>query len=183
MMYFGSREVVAIALFSALWGVLGSIFAPIVFRMTGLPILCDMIGFAILTLAVWWIRKLGAVSTVGVIATLINFVLNPGGVHFLGFTVASVVFDVVSKLVGYERSFKNSLSITISMLPISVLSAAVAGLIIGIFFMAAPALVKWGGVIGWIELHAIGGVVGGVVGIALVKALSVRGVQRVDVKT
>jgi len=80
-----------------------------------------MNGFAILTLAVWWIRKLGAVSTVGVIATLINFVLNPGGVHFLGFTVASVVFDVVSKLVGYERSFKNSLSVTVSMLTISVL--------------------------------------------------------------
>lgn len=182
MTYFNSREVAAIALFSALWGVLNSIFAPIVFRMFGLPILCDLIGFATLTLALWWIRKFGVATVVGLIATVINFVFNPYGVHFLGFTVASIVFDVTTKLVGYDRSFKNSLFTTVSMLFVSVLSATVAGLIIGTFFLTAPVLTQWGGVMGWAGLHAVGGVVGGFIGITLVTGLASRGVQRMGVK-
>jgi len=182
MTYFNTREIAAIALFAALWGVLNFIFAPMVFRMTGLPILCDMIGFAILTLTVWWVRKFGVATAVGLIATVINFIFNPGGVHFLGFMAASIVFDISANLIGYNRSFKNSSFVAVTMLPVSVLSAAVAGLIIGTFFMAAPALAKWGGVLGWAGLHAVGGVVGGFVGIALVTALVARGVRRVDVK-
>jgi hypothetical protein len=182
MTYFDSREVAAIALFSALWGVLNSIFAPIVFRMFGLPILCDMVGFAILILTVWWIRKLGASTTVGIIATVINFIFNPGGVHFLGFTAASILFDITAKLIGYDRCFKKLLFTTISMLSVSVLSAAVAGLIIGTFFMAAPALDNWGGVLGWAGLHSVGGIIGGVIGIVLVTGLDARGVRRTDVK-
>jgi hypothetical protein len=179
--YFGSREAAAIALFSALWGVLNSIFAPIVFRMFGLPILCDMIGFAALTLAVWWIRKFGVATVVGLVATVINFGFNPYGVHFLGFTAASLVFDVTARLVGYDRAFKNSLFATVSGLCASVLSAAVAGLIIGAFFMAAPALASVGGIIGWAGLHAVGGIIGGFIGVTLVVGLTARGVRRLDV--
>jgi hypothetical protein len=180
MTYFDSREVAAIALFAALWGVLSSIFAPIVFRMFGLPILCDMIGFAILTLTVWWIRKFGAVTAVGLIATVINFIFNPGGTHFLGFTAASIVFDITARLIGYDRCLKKPLFVTVSMLSVSVLSAAVAGLVIGTFFMATPALAAWGGVLGWIGLHVAGGVIGGFIGITLVTGLSTRGVRRMD---
>lgn len=182
MTYFDSHEVAAIALFSALLGVLNSIFAPIVFRMFGLPILCDMIGFAVLTLTVWWIRKFGATTVVGLIATVVNFIFNPYGVHFLGFSAASIVFDITAKLIGYDRIFKNSLFVTVSMLFVSVLSAALAGLIIGTFFMAAPALARWGGVLGWAGLHAVGGVIGGFIGITLVTGLAARGVRRMDVK-
>jgi len=182
MNYFDSREVAAIALFAALWGVLSSIFAPIVFRMFGLPILCDMIGFAILTLTVWWIRKFGAATAVGIIATVVNFIFNPYGVHFLGFMAASIVFDITAKLIGYDRNFRNSLFTTASMLPVSVLSAAVAGLIIGSFFMATPALARWGGVLGWVGLHAVGGIIGGFIGIALVTGLAARGVRRMEWK-
>ena len=182
MNYFDSREVAAIALFAALWGVLSSIFAPIVFGMFGLPILCDMIGFAILTLTVWWIRKFGAATAVGIIATVVNFIFNPYGVHFLGFMAASIVFDITAKLIGYDRNFRNSLFTTASMLPVSMLSAAVAGLIIGSFFMATPALARWGGVLGWVGLHAVGGIIGGFMGIALVTGLAVRGVRRMEWK-
>jgi len=182
MPYYSSREIAAVALFAALWGVLNSIFSPIVFRMFGLPILCDMIGFAILTLTVWWVRKFGAATAVGLIATVINFIFNPGGVHFLGFMAASIVFDITAKLIGYDRCFKRLSFATVSMLSISVLSAAVAGLIIGAFFMAAPALAKWDGVLGWAGLHAVGGVIGGFIGVALVAGLATRGIQRIDVK-
>ncbi|MBS7632677.1 hypothetical protein KEJ15_03525 [Candidatus Bathyarchaeota archaeon] len=150
--------------------------------MFGLPILCDMIGFAVLILSAWWIRKFGAVTAVGLIATVVNFVFNPGGFHFLGFTAASIVLDAMTRLAGYDRCFKSSLSTMVSMFSVSVLSAAVAGLIISIFFMVAPALARWGGVLGWAGLHAVGGIVGGFVGITLVTGLSIRGVRRVGVK-
>jgi len=182
MPYFKSREVAAIALLSALWGVLNSIFAPIFFSMTGLPLLCDLIGFAVLVLTVWWIRKPAAASAVGIIATAINFIFNPGGTHFLGFTAASIVFDVIAYIIGYERIFKNQFVTTASMLPVSIGSAAVAGLIIGSFFMAGPALAKWGGVLGWAGLHAVGGFIGGFVGVIVVTTLASRGINRAEVK-
>jgi hypothetical protein len=182
MAYFNTREVAAITMFAALWGVLSSIFAPIVFQMFGLPILCDMIGFAVLILSVWWIRKFGAVTAVGLIATVVNFVFNPSGFHFLGFTAASIVFDITARLMGYDRCLRKPSSVTVSMLSVSVLSAAAAGLIIGTFFMAAPALARLGGVLGWVGLHATGGAIGGFIGITLATGLSTRGVRRMEVR-
>jgi hypothetical protein len=183
MTRFDTREIAVIGLFSALWGVLNSIFAPVVFRMFGLPILCDMIGFATITLTVWWIRKFGAATAVGIIATVVNFIFNPYGVHFLGFLAASIVFDITARLIGYDRSLSKPLFTAVSMLFVSVLSAAVAGFVIGTFFMAAPALAIWGGVLGWAALHAVGGVIGGFIGVTLVVALVTRGVRKMDVRT
>ena len=175
--YYNSRDIAVIALFSALWGVLNSIFSPIVFQMFGLPILCDMIGFAVLSLTVWWVRKPGAASMVGLIATVINFVFNPGGVFFLGFTVASIVFDVVTFPLKYDRYFRKVPFTSVLLFSVSVLSAAVAGMIIGTYFMVAPALAKWGGVLGWSSLHAVGGIIGGSIGVALVLGLAARGAR------
>jgi hypothetical protein len=180
--YFNTREIAAIALFSALWGVINSVFAPVIFQMFGLPILCDMVGFAALTLTFWWVRKFGAATAVGIIATVINFMLNPYGVHFLGFTAASIVFDLVTSLVGSDRIFKTTAVTTVSMLAVSTLSAAFAGLIIGYFFMAAVAMYRWGGIFGWAALHAVGGIIGGFVGVALITGLTVRSVQKIDQK-
>jgi len=173
-MYFDSRDVAAIALCAALWGVLNSVFSPIFFRMFGLPILCDLIGFTTLAVAVWWTRKFGATTLIGLIATAINFLFNPGGTHFLGFTAASIVFDLAARLVGYENSFRKPIFSIASMVPISTLSAAIAGYIIGTFFMVAPALERWGGVLGWAALHAVGGIIGGAIGAVLVNALASR---------
>jgi len=177
MPYFRSIDLAAIALSASLWGVLNSIFSPIFFQMFGLPFLCDLIGFSVLTVAVWWTRKLGSVILIGLIATMINFIFNPGGIHFLGFTAAGVIFDIAAWLLRYDNIFRKTTNIAISMVAISTLSAAVAGFIIGIFFMVAPALAKWGGVLGWAGLHAVGGVMGGVIGVLLVTALIARGIQ------
>ena len=174
MAYFTSREIAEISICAALWGVLNSIFSPIFFSMFGLPFLCDLIGFSVLTVAAVWIRKFGAITMVGLIATVINFMFNPGGVHFLAFTVASVVFDLLVKLFGYNIVFKKPIYVAASMLPISIFSAALAGYIIGTFFMSGPALTMWGGVLGWAGLHAVGGAIGGAIGVALVIALISR---------
>lgn len=158
---------------ATLWGVLNTIFAPIFFRMFGLPFLCDLIGFSVLILAAWWIRKFGSITLIGLIATAINFGLG-GGFHFIGFTAASIFFDVATRLIGYGSSFKKS-SLTLPiMITISIASAALAGFIIGTFFMPGPALANWGGVFGWAALHSIGGVIGGIIGIFLILALNSR---------
>lgn len=164
MPYFNSRDVAAIAICSALWGVLNSTLSPIFFQVFHLPFLCDLIGFASLILAVWWTRKFGTATAVGIIATVINFLFRPDAFFFLGFTVASLVFDVLTRLLGYRNCFERALTGTVSLVLISVFSAALAGSIIGLFFMPAPALTSWGGVLGWAALHAVGGVIGGIIG-------------------
>lgn len=135
-----------------------------------------MIGFISLILVAWWTRRFGAVTSVGLIATVINFVFRPGAFHFLGFIAASVLFDVLVVLVGYKNAFERRLIGAISLISASVLSAALAGLIIGSLFMTAPALAMWGGFLGWAGLHGMGGVIGGAIGITLTKALTARGI-------
>jgi len=174
MVYFSSRDIAAIAMLAALWGVLNSIFSPIVFSITHLPLLCDLIGFTVLTIAAWWIRKTGAITAIGLIATIINFALSPQALIFLGFTAAAFVFDIASGLTGYSNFFAKPLRTTTAAIGISTLSAAVAGYIIGSFFMAGPALSAWGGASGWAGLHAVGGVIGGTIGAFLVTALNSR---------
>ncbi|MBN1682135.1 hypothetical protein JW865_01110 [Candidatus Bathyarchaeota archaeon] len=173
-MYFNTKELAGITICASLWGVVNSIFSPMFFSMFGLPLLCDLIGFSVLVLATLWMRKFGAITMVGLVATVINFTFNPGGIHFLGFTTASIAFDVLTNIVGYNRIFRKSINVVLSLLPISILSAALAGYIIGTFFMVTPALIKWGGVLGWAGLHAIGGTIGGSIGVALVLALMSR---------
>jgi len=175
--YFSTRDVAAIAICGALWGVLNVLFAPTFFRATGLPFLCDLIGFAILILGAWWIRKPGALTIVALIATLINLGLGTG-IQILGFLAASVFFDVVMAIIGYGRAFKKPAYTAVTMMIIAIASAAVAGVIIGTLFMVgAPLLAQWGGVAGWAGLHMIGGVIGGIIGTTLVIALKKRSIN------
>ena len=174
MAYFSTREIAAIAVLAALWGVLNSIFSPMVFSLTHLPLLCDLIGFSILTVAAWWIRKFGAITAIGLIATIINFAVSAQPIMFLGFTAAAFVFDVSAGFAGFNNFFAKPLQTTTAALGISTLSGAIAGFIIGTFFMAAPALSAWGGASGWALLHAVGGVIGGAIGASLVAALRSR---------
>src|SRR5512135_227546 len=131
MGYFSSRQLAGIAIFAALWGVLNSFFSPVVFSLTRLPLLCDLIGFAVLTVAVWWTRRFGAATAIGLIATAVNFVLNPQAFVFLGFTAAAFVFDALGAVAGYNNVFAKSRITTFAGVGISTVSAAVAGLIIG----------------------------------------------------
>lgn len=173
MPYFNTRDIAAIALCASLWGVLNSLISPIFWQMTHLPLLCDLIGFTVLAITVWWVRKLGSATAVGLIATAINFILVPAGTQFLGFMAASIVFDVAARLVGYN-AFQKPLQSVVTLIPISTLSAAVAGYLIGTFFMVAPDLARSGGVLGWAGLHAVGGIIGGAIGVVLINSLRTR---------
>ena len=176
MAYFRTRDLAGITIFAALWGVLNVTISPIFFQAFNLPFFCDVAGFSALVLAVWWVRKAGTATFVGTIALVINLVFRPTALHFFGFFVASIVFDGLVLLLGYERVFEKKLLGSIGFFAVSVFSAAVAGLIIASFFMAPVALVGWGGVLGWAGLHAIGGAIGGAIGVSLMSALIARGI-------
>jgi len=176
MPYLGSREISAIALFAALWGVLNWTVAPIFWRLTHLPILCDMLASSLLILTVWWTRRLGAATLMGLVATLLNFILRPGALHFLGFTAASVVFDVATYIAGYDKLSRRGLGSAL-LVAASIISTFIAGLIIGSLFMNPIFLSKrYGGVLFFALLHAAGGVIGGLLGAAIVAGAEVRGV-------
>jgi hypothetical protein len=134
--YFNARDIAGIAMCAALWGVINSIFAPVFFSIFHVPFFCDMIGFAVLILAAWWIRKPGAITIIGVIATLINFALVANPYHFLGFTAASIFFDFALAISGLGKLFDKKSGTIASIMAISIISAAIAGYIIGTFFMA-----------------------------------------------
>ena len=177
MAYFTSRDIVAISMCAALWGILNSIISPVFWTVTHLPFVCDLIGFTCLTIAVWWTRKIGAATTVGLIATIINFIIRPTSTQFLAFLAASILFDLTTRIVGYKTCFGNLKVSVISLITLSVLSGTFAGSIIGPFFIAPGIIIQvYGTVILFIILHAIGGLLGGTLGVILVKAIESRGV-------
>jgi hypothetical protein len=148
MNYFTSRDIAPIAMCTALWSVLSAYIAPIFWRTTSMPFFCDMLGVVSLTFSLWWIRKFGAVS---------------------------VIFDVLARLIGYQNCLEKPIISVISLLFASIASTAVAGVVIGTFFMNPNFLVTmFGGVAFFSVLHAAGGVIGGTIGLMLTKALSTR---------
>jgi riboflavin transporter FmnP len=78
MSYFSTRELAAISLSAALWAVFNWLVSPIFWQLTHLPILCDMVGVTVLIVTLWWTRKPGAGATMGLIATVLNFIFRPG---------------------------------------------------------------------------------------------------------
>ncbi|MEM3641204.1 MAG: hypothetical protein QXH37_04725 [Candidatus Bathyarchaeia archaeon] len=175
MAYFTSKQVAAIAITAALYGVLSAYIAPIFWGATHLPFFCDTLGTFAFILILWWVRKFGAVIAVGVIATIVTLTLNPYSTQFFGFTTASMVFDILTKFIGYKNSLEKPKLSVISLLFTSVASTATAGTIIGYIFMNPNFLMQWfGGIAFFIILHATGGVIGAIVGITLTKALSTR---------
>jgi len=176
MAYFNSRDIAAITLCADIWAVLNAVVSPVFFQLTLLPFMCDLIGFASLILALWWTRKFGTATATGLIVTVLNFAFNPKATFFFGFTAASIVFDILAKLIGYKNCFDKPSITPLSLLVLSIVSAAVAGSIIGLFFMEPQILAARGGVIVWAGLHAVGGFIGGAIGSVVVGGLRARGI-------
>jgi len=164
----GTDDIAVIAMSAAFWSVLNATLAPVFWQATRLPIFCDLLAMISLMIAVWWVRKLGAATLVGLLATLLNFILRPGALHFLGFTAASVVFDILSRVAGYERCFSGKRG-SILLMVTGTASTWVAGLIIGTFFMGRDTPLAW-----FSALHATGGMIGSLLAISLVKTLEMR---------
>jgi len=174
MPYFKTRDIVAISMSAAVWGVLSSAIFPIFFTLTSLPILCEMTAFAAVIIVVWWTRKPGAATATGLVATLVNLAIRPTAMHFLGFTAASILFDGLTRLMGYKVCFGNPRTGVMGIAFASLVSSAVAGVIIGSLFMPPNLLNAAGGLTVFSALHVAGGAIGAAIGISLVRALEVR---------
>jgi len=172
MAYFNTREIVAMVTCAALWAVLNNTLAPIFWAMTRTPLICDFLAFASLILISWWARKFGAVSLTGILVTLITLILRPDAFHMTGFTIASIVFDILTRMVGYSSCFDKPTVSALSLISFSTVCAGIAGLIIGSFFM--PPLETTLAILSFAGLHAVGGFIGGVIGLTLVKAVAAR---------
>jgi len=177
MVYFNTRDIATFSLFGALWAVLSVTISPIFWSLTHLPFLCDMIGISILILTLWWTRKFGAILMTGIIATIVTLALRPSATHFFGFLAASLLLDTLTRAVGYKRCLTKAMASMIYLLVFSIVSTAFAGVIIGTLFMNPQFLTRmFGGIAFFAILHAVGGVIGGVLGIVLIRALENRGV-------
>jgi len=173
-MYFTSRDIAAVAVCSALWGILNTFISPIFWQLTRMPFLCDLLAFMALILVVWWTRKFGAASLTGLVVAGITLTLRPTSFDILAFVAASIVFDVATRILSYEQLFRNPIRGSAMLIFLSLASAGIAGAIIGPFFMGfrtQQAILTFSG------LHAFGGLIGGVLGVILVRALMARRIK------
>jgi len=171
MPYFTTRDLAAMAVSGAFWAVVNILISPIFWQLTHMPFLCDLLAFLSLTLVVWWTRKFGAASMTGIVVTALTLVLRPGAFQIFGFMAASAVFDVLVKVTGYGNCLEKPLRGAVCLILFSLLSAGVAGAVIGIFFMGFSTLLA---IFAFAGLHAIGGLIGGTLGVVLVRALIAR---------
>lgn len=164
-----SKTIAVSAIFGSLWGVINFSISPYFFRLTHLPFFCDIIGLVSLFSAIWVTRKLGTGTLVGIVATIITLMLRGNAFYFIGFTVASILLDIIIWFIGYERVFTNKMIIYIPAT--SILVTAIGGLIIGAFFMNYKEIIA---VLTWSSLHAIGGLIASILVVPIIKALEKR---------
>ena len=169
MTYFNTRDIVAIVMSASIWGALNNTLAPIVWQTTHLPLTCDLLGFVSLILVAWWARRFGTASLTGILVTALTLVLRPDAFYMFGFVTASFLFDILTRLVGYSNCFDKPLPSILVLISFSTVCAGVAGLIIGSFFLEIRIALEV-----FTGLHAVGGFIGGVVGLTLVRALMAR---------
>jgi hypothetical protein len=175
VLIFNTRELAGISISAALWALINAIVGPAFWNVTHLPILCDTLSVAALLFAVWFVRKPGALTLVGAVATVLSFALNPAGLQFLGFTVASVVLDLLFVSARAIKVKESGYLWSAVLVTCSFASMAVAGVLIGLFFMSLAVVSgAYGGLAVFAALHGAGGVIGGILGIVIVGGLERR---------
>lgn len=170
-MKFTTKDLTAIATCSAFWAILNILISPIFWQLTHLPFFCDLLAFISLILVVWWTQKFGSASLTGFIVTVLTFIFRPGALQMLGFLVASIIFDILTRALGYTNFIEKKITSLIAMVGFSIICAGIAGMIIGYFFMGFKTFIS---IIFFSSLHGIGGFIGGIIGFVLVNALKAR---------
>ncbi len=125
-----------------------------------------------LILTVWLTRKPGAPFLMGVVTTILHLILRPGSFHFLGFTAASALFDSATTLVAYKERLSGRWIDHRVLIGISISSGLAAGAVIGPLFMNME------GISFFTVLHGFGGLLGGILGVSIIKALETRKIPR-----
>ena len=167
-------DITLIGILSAMWAVLHINLGTLGFQLFHLPIFCDISAFVTLIIAVWTIGKFGGATAVGIIGSLIVIALQLKFLQF-GFLASAIVFDILCLTIKHNPT-KRAANI-LGLFIITIISAYIAGAIIGIFFMAdkfstTAALTFWGG---W---HAVGGLLSVIIALPIIGSLEKAGVRR-----
>ncbi|MCX8188715.1 MAG: hypothetical protein N3F64_03320 [Nitrososphaeria archaeon] len=164
-----------IGIFSGLWAALNLTIGPLGFTLFRLPILCDVASYFPLIVTVWFLRRYGSATGVGIIGSLVTLFLRPGATQMIGFAVSAILFDLLMLFLKHNISFfniKNVLGVSI----ITLVSAYVAGFIIGAFIMVGG--VVWALTV-WAPLHAAGGFLSIIISYPILVALEKSRVKNV----
>ena len=172
-------DIALISVLSAMWIVLHLYFGPLGFQLLHLPIFCDVSAFLTLIIAVWIIGKFGGASAIGIIGSLIVMGIRSAPFQ-LGFLASAIIFDALCLAIKHRPLRGTSSMLGLSI--ITIVSAYIAGVIIGIFFMAnkfstTAALTFWGG---W---HAVGGLLSVIIALPIIGSLEKAGVRRLKGET
>jgi uncharacterized membrane protein len=167
-----TKYIAYVGMLSSLWVVLQLTLGPMGFTLFGLPIFCDVSAYFPLLLAVWFFRKFGGASSVGLIGSLVVLFFRPNAFQVLGFAASSVIFDLLAFVVKHEVKFEPKNVIIVSL--ITVLSAYVAGLLIGLAIMGGT--IQWTLTI-WGPLHLIGGILSLITSYPVLIALNRIGIR------
>ncbi|WXG44395.1 MAG: hypothetical protein WED04_10235 [Promethearchaeati archaeon SRVP18_Atabeyarchaeia-1] len=169
--YLTTKDIALTGIFCAIWVILNLTLGPLSFMLTGLPIIHDFGVFFTLLLVAWITGRFGTSSMTGIIGSTLAMLIS-GMTLMIGFLPAAIIFDLVL-IANHHRIRLSVFSLTITAIAV-LLSAYVAGVVIGLFFMGMGlelALVFWG------VWHAVGGA------IAIVITFPVIGLlERADVR-
>jgi hypothetical protein len=176
--YLNTVDIALISIFCALWAVLNQTLGPLGFKLLGLPILCDFAVFFTLLLVTWAIGKFGAASIVGILGSIIIYLITASP-HIIGFVASAIAFDILMSASHHKIILKAYNMIMATL--VTALSAYFAGVVIGIFFMGKPidgttlqwALTFWGG---W---HLVGGIIGIAITLPIIGVLEKTNVRKI----
>ena len=170
--YFKTVDIAFVAVFSALYIVMNLTLGPLSFQLLGLPILHDFGIFFTLLLVAWITGRFGTSIAVAFIGSAIAILLGAPPL-IIGFATSAILFDIL--LIANHHKVHNSLKgLGISALA-TMLSAYLAGVVIGILFMGNGvqwALTIWGG---W---HLVGGILTTAITLPIIGGLERANVRR-----
>ncbi|HVP41512.1 MAG TPA: hypothetical protein VMS95_06135 [Candidatus Krumholzibacteriaceae bacterium] len=172
--YLTTVDVALTAIFCAVFAVLNLTLGPLSFQLLQLPILHDFAVFLPLLLVTWATGRFGTSSLVGIIGSVVAISLG-GPPLIVCFAASAVIFDLLM-FANRHRIRISIYSLLITSI-VTMLSAYIAGVLIGVFFTPNQTLqwtlTFWGG---W---HVIGGIVAIAITFPVILSLEKANVRKI----
>lgn len=138
----------------------------------------EITGVSLLILSMWLAQKPVVPTLMGLASTIFILRLRPDNIYILGFMATCITFEVITSVVGYQNILSRSRVNFIIVILISIISTAAAGFIIGNLFMIDLISKMAVNILTFTALHGIGGLIGGVLGITIVRVIEALCVDR-----
>jgi hypothetical protein len=171
--YLTAADAAITGLFCTLWIALNVTLGPLSFSLTGLPILHDFAVFFALLLVTWMTGRFGTSSMTGIIGAPLSMLVS-GIPVMIGFAPSAVIFDLVM-IANHHKIRISWYSLTVAAIA-TVISAYIAGLLIGLIFLGYGLLFA---ATFWAGLNATGGIMTVAITFPLIVALEKADVRKI----